>query len=259
MNTTQHPLVSQYLDDLSRMLHHLPPGDRAEVLAGVREHIEAGLAERRATTVGDVSAVLAELGPPEDVARAAYESGHGPGLPTNPYAVAPPLPAQPVRLPISDRRWVPVVVAILQAIAMLLAMIVALGTAAVMTSSSSDGVETVDYAVGSGLMVAMGGILTALPLWIAVVLLAGNSTLWTGRQKLAHILLLPVGVLLVGVLPDLGWIVAGERGLNVVAIASLLLVVLGGFWLVLRLTIEGRRRASAVGQVGLDSGAFDAS
>lgn len=107
MNSTQHRLVSTYLDDLTRALADLDPADRAEVLAGVREHIDAGLAARGGATSADVSAVLSEVGTPEEVAREAYSTGQ--------YAEGPaPLPAAPLARPRwSDRSWVPVAVVIL--------------------------------------------------------------------------------------------------------------------------------------------------
>lgn len=244
MNTTQHPLVTHYLDDLGRMLDHLLPADRAEVLAGVREHIEAGLAERRGATDADVSAVLGELGPPEAVAREAYESGLGPGPQATPYAAPSPLPAPPVRSPISDRPWVPVAVAVLQVLGLLMMVVIATTGAVYSSFESSDGVTTVNYSVGSSLVMFVAGGVMVLPLWIPVVLLAGNSSRWTARQKVIHALLLPVSALLLGASADLGWVLAGERGLNVASVASLVLVVAFGAWLVARLTRGGRAAAA---------------
>ena len=67
--TTTDP-VRSYLDDLARMLSDLAPGDRDEVLAGVREHLDASLEgaddEERAT-----AEALHRLGPPQDVAAEA--------------------------------------------------------------------------------------------------------------------------------------------------------------------------------------------
>ncbi|MCK0112193.1 hypothetical protein MWU75_08595 [Ornithinimicrobium sp. F0845] len=247
MNTTQHPFVNQYLDDLARMLDHLPPGDRAELLAGVREHIEAGLAERPGATDSDVSQVLAELGPPEAVAREAYEEGWGSAQQANPYAGHSPQPA-PARVPISDRAWVPVVVALLQVLALLGVLLSVAGAGVYMTTevSGSDGetVRTVDYHLGSTLMATIASAVLVLPLWIGVALLVGNSRLWTARQKVVHLLLLPATCLVVGLASDLGWLLAGERGLNISSVAALLLAVVGGGWLVVRLTVAGRRRAS---------------
>ena len=40
---TTHPLVDAYLRDLELLLHGVEPGERAEVLAGVREHLDGRL------------------------------------------------------------------------------------------------------------------------------------------------------------------------------------------------------------------------
>lgn len=69
-NTTD--AISVYLDDLGRMLAHLDPAERADVLGGVREHVDASLAELgHAPSDQEVATILASLGAPEDVARVA--------------------------------------------------------------------------------------------------------------------------------------------------------------------------------------------
>lgn len=247
MNTTQHPLVNRYLSDLARLLDRLPPGDRAEVLAGVQEHIEAGLAERGLATDADVAAVLTELGPPDAVAREAFESGQSD---SGQYAVSWPSAAgagvqgPPPRVRWSDRPWVPVAVGLLQVLGLVGMILVAVGTAVYSTFESSDGVRVVDYSAGSALVATVAGAVMVLPLWIGVALLAGNSSLWSGRQKILHLLLLPVSTLLIGLAPDLGWALAGERGLNVASGAALVVVLVAGGWLVVHLTRAGRRRAA---------------
>lgn len=255
MNTTQHPLVNRYLDDLARLLDQLPPGDRAEVLAGVQEHIEAGLAARGLATDEDVAAVLTELGPPDAVAREAFDSGQ---VSSGQYAVGQPSAVPPggqwsaPRVPFSSRPWVPVAVGILQVLGLVGMILVALTSAVYSSVESSDGVRVVDYHAGSALLATVAGAIMVLPLWICVALLAGNSSLWTGRQKLLHVLLLPVSTLLIGLAPELGWVLAGERGLNVASVAALLVVLVGGAWLVVHLTRAGRRRAAAT--AALDHG-----
>lgn len=72
--------VSSYLDDLARMLADLDPADRDEVLAGVREHLDATLAEHPDEPAA-VDAALLRLGPPERIAaeaRAALGSASDP-------------------------------------------------------------------------------------------------------------------------------------------------------------------------------------
>ncbi len=69
MNQT-HPPVVAYLDRLERLLDGASPETRAEVMAGVREHLEA----RLATDAGpdEVRSVLSELGTPEQITDEAY-------------------------------------------------------------------------------------------------------------------------------------------------------------------------------------------
>ena len=73
-----HPMVGAYLNELDRLLAGIDPGERAEVLSGVREHLVGALAGRTAVTDEDVRGVLAELGPPQAVADEAY-AGRGTG------------------------------------------------------------------------------------------------------------------------------------------------------------------------------------
>lgn len=245
MNSIQHRLVSTYLDDLSRALADLDPADRAEVLAGVREHIEAGLAARGGASDTDVSAVLAEVGTPEEVAREAYSTGQ--------YAERPALqPAVPLAKPrLSDRTWVPVAVAILQAVGVLFILLVVGASAAYMVTEVQLGGDTivdsssreVAYTSNVGAVLASG--ITALPLWIVIAFFVGNSALWPGREKVMHLLLMPVVLVLIAVLPDLGWAVGGERGLNVASIVVLVGSLVGSVWLITRLTAAARGRAAS--------------
>ncbi|WP_392544096.1 HAAS signaling domain-containing protein [Oryzobacter telluris] len=75
--------VSAYLDDLARMLGDLDPATRDDVLAGVREHLDATLAEHPDDPAA-VDAALLRLGPPEQVAAAARADLPPPA--TDPYA-----------------------------------------------------------------------------------------------------------------------------------------------------------------------------
>lgn len=245
MNSTQHRLVSTYLDDLTRALADLAPADRAEVLAGVREHIEAGLAARGGAGDADVNAVLSEVGTPEEVAREAYSTAQ--------YAERPvPQPAAtPAGLRVSDRSWVPVLVAILQALGVLFILLITGASAAYVTTEvqlGGDGIvdsssREVSYTSNVGAVLASG--LTALPLWIVIALFVGNSALWTGRQKVVHLLLMPAVLLLLAVLPDLGWALAGERGLNVASFVVLIVSVGASAWIIIRLTAAARGRAAS--------------
>lgn len=65
-----HPLVSSYLRDLEMLLHGVDPVERADVLGGVREHLDASLVP--GASDDDVRAALAELGSPHAVADEAH-------------------------------------------------------------------------------------------------------------------------------------------------------------------------------------------
>lgn len=133
MTPTAARQIETYLDDLARMLSTADPVLRAEVLGGVREHVEVALADRpgrapeasaagagavaeagadvggRSDMAGEsdaeaaaVAAVLAELGPPEAVAAAAlegdggpYRTAYGPDPGVSPYPGGPAHPAAP--------------------------------------------------------------------------------------------------------------------------------------------------------------------
>lgn len=84
--------VSAYLDDLARMLADLDPATRDDVLAGVREHLDATLAEHPDDPAA-VDAALLRLGPPEQVAAEARAD-----LPAAPTAAAPERHPRRVRI-----------------------------------------------------------------------------------------------------------------------------------------------------------------
>jgi uncharacterized membrane protein len=243
MNSTQHRLVASYLQDLTRALADVDPADRAEVLAGVREHIDAGVAARGGASDADFAAVLTELGSPEDVAREAYSSGQ--------YAErSAPYPAVPPARPrLSDRSWVPVSVAVLQTIGVLMIISIVGALSAVVTTVEVTGdasaAPTQSEAIyTSTLPAVLGAAVFVMPLWIATALLVGNSGLWATREKVLQVLLLPVVGLLLWVATDVAWAVGGERALNISSIATVALIIAGGAWLIVRLTTAARRRCA---------------
>lgn len=245
MNNTHSRLIEGYLEDLARRLEGLPDEDRMEVLDGVREHIDSALADRSDPSEPEIQAVLAEVGPPETVAREAYagrpgEFGVGAGGSAGGLARPAPRP------PLASRAWVPVFVAVLQGLGILFAVVVIPASLAfVTTTADSSGVTESRYD-GAAIGAMLSGGMLVLPLWIAIALLVGNSGLWTPREKVAHLLLLPVALLLVGVLPEVGYAVVGQ--VDAVFVASWVataVVVLGGGWLLVRLTRAGRRRVGS--------------
>lgn len=77
MNAIDHPLVSAYLDAVTRETAGLPAERRAELLADLREHVEVS----GAASDEQVREVLASLGDPRTVAASA--------LAEEPLAAAP--------------------------------------------------------------------------------------------------------------------------------------------------------------------------
>ena len=75
MNTILHPLAEDYLRRLEQGAWSLPPGDRAELLAEIRGHLQAGLSAE--STDADVRNLLDELGPPEAIVAAAQAPPEG--------------------------------------------------------------------------------------------------------------------------------------------------------------------------------------
>lgn len=69
MNATLHPLAVSYLREVERGLAPLPRGRRDEVVADLREHLDASIGA--AESEADVRNVLDRLGEPRDVAAAA--------------------------------------------------------------------------------------------------------------------------------------------------------------------------------------------
>ncbi len=61
-----HPLVDYYLRDLDLALAGKDPGERADTLAAIREHLEQAVTDSSSGT--DVERVLAELGTVESIA-----------------------------------------------------------------------------------------------------------------------------------------------------------------------------------------------
>ena len=182
MTPTTHPLVASYLEELDRLLAGIDPGDRAEVMAGVREHLDTALPGSDPVTDDDVRAALAELGPPHAVADEAYAG--------RPPAVPPPGP----RVGPMSRVWVPILVVILQVIALLFVLIIIGGIPAVIsvtaTSMGSTDPESAEL-TGNPLLGSLAAIMFTLPLWATVALLVGLSPLWVGREKAAVVLLIP--------------------------------------------------------------------
>ncbi|WP_353950993.1 hypothetical protein V6K52_15305 [Knoellia sp. S7-12] len=202
-----HPLVSAYLRDLEMLLHGVEPGERAEVLGGVREHLDASLVP--GATDDDVRAVLAELGSPYSVADEAYAGR------TSPTPIAPPRASAP-------RTWqAHTAVAINAACLAFLLLPLTFGMQG-----------------PSGLLSASW--LFFLP-WIAVCALSAATSVWTSKQQLASVLVIPATLLTLSAAIGVMLALVGPSPINFVPVIA----VLGGaVWLLVRLSRSAARAAN---------------
>jgi hypothetical protein len=234
-----HPLIAAYLEELERLLGGTDPGERAEVMSGVREHLDSALGSGVRVGDDEVRDALAELGPPQLVADEAY-AGHRPTTAVAPAGVS-----------VLARPWVPVVVAVLTAIGLLLTILVVTSIGGVESSSSSSGdgtgvtteTRTPEELTGSPLLGSFSALMVTLPLWATVAVLVGLSPLWVRREKLIAALLIPAAALLMGLLPQIGWWIIGINGVYAGAWTALVLVLAGGAWILVRSTRQAAARA----------------
>ena len=182
---TTHSLVDAYLHDLELLLHGIEPGERAEVLAGVREHLDGSLAP--GADDASVRAVLAELGPPQAIADEAYAGR--PGL--------APAPA-------TQSQWQGVTASAINALGLLLI------------------VFSTWWAMGPSTVIE-SGMLFAVP-WCATFVLSMLAQTWTSRQRLASALLFPATLLGAGALIALMLALVGPAFFNLIPIVALLAV-----------------------------------
>lgn len=182
---TTHPLVDAYLRDLELLLHGVEPGERAEVLAGVREHLDSSLAPDADDAA--VRAVLDELGPPQAIADEAYA-----GRPA------------PVATHGTPSRWQAVTASGLNALGLLLVAF------------------TTFYALGPSSVVE-SGLLFALP-WCAIFVLSLLAQTWTRRQRLTSALLYPATLCGMGAVVALMLALVGPASFNLIPTAAVLVV-----------------------------------
>jgi hypothetical protein len=71
-------LVDDYLRRLEMAAAHLPRSRRAELVAEIRQHIDAGVREESSAGDAAVLNVLERLGPPEEIVDAAEPASTGP-------------------------------------------------------------------------------------------------------------------------------------------------------------------------------------
>jgi hypothetical protein len=237
---TTHPLAAAYLRDLELLLHGVDPGERAEVLAGVREHLEGTTGPNASDD--DVRAALAELGPPQAIADEAY-AGRSPQL-----AVVTTVVADRPRGTLSAV-WVPIVVGGILGLGFLMVLVTGLGGVGyseVETTSSTGETQTQLTSVNTWM------VLFTLPMQFFVVVLPVAafvlaSSLWSRPERVRMILAVPIITIVLAVLPWLGYTITGtELGLNIGAWAALALIVLVATWIFGHDVRLGLRRAREV-------------
>jgi hypothetical protein len=246
---TAESRVTAYLDDVARMLAGIDPRDRAEILAGLREHIDASLAGLdRPVDDSAVQHVLAELGPADQVAGAALAaSSPAPGPYIGPTAAAG------LGRPALSQPWVPVTVGLLTALTAGLYLLVLAASIALlmaeqpapplpgaMSSETSAPLLPASYDI-------VWSVLAPLPLvgvpWLISTILLASSDLWAWRQKWSGVLLVPALAVTCGAFTWLGSLVPPGVTRSVVVVVVGVAVAVVAVGLVMRLWRDGARRA----------------
>jgi len=234
---TVHPLVARYLLDLDVLLEGIEPVERAEVVEGVREHIETSLSHTDRND-SDVRAALDEVGPATAVAEEAWTGRTSP--------VPSPRP------PGTSRAWLPFTVAGFEAVALLVVVIVVGGSVGVSSGSTTvttaDGQTTTEVTQSSfhgSIGGAVGALFAVIPFWLVILVLVGVSALWTARQKTVLMVLPLAAAIAFAVLPMLGYALIGINGVYAGAWTAVALTVGGGGFLVWAL-VRGAVRRSRV-------------
>lgn len=181
-----------YLDDLARMLADLDPAERDDVLAGIREHLDAILGEHY-DDVAAVEAALLRIGPPEQVAAEARRSAAS-GLEnsdavTQPPQAAPSFAAAPA---FAAAIWARIAVAttLLVTVPFLLLALWTRASAAVQAGGSG-WPDTVGMFGSNGLEVALLMALTS-PLWVIALVCTLVAPTFRRRTRVRLALLGPV-------------------------------------------------------------------
>ncbi|GAA4110929.1 hypothetical protein GCM10022415_04900 [Knoellia locipacati] len=184
---TTHPLAAAWLRDLELLLHGVDPGERAEVLAGVHEHLDASL--RRDASEDDVRRVLTELGSPQSVADEAYA-----GRPATVVVPSPRRPASP---------WTAVLATAGNAFALLLLL----------------PLVTFGISAASSLLFAFP--VFVLP-WLVVCVLTAMSARWNPREKAISALVIPTTVVAVTLVIGIMMALIGPHPVNLVPTLAVL-------------------------------------
>lgn len=198
-----HPLLTAHLNEVNTLLRGLASTERSQVMDGIRTRsVEAVAAFGDHPTDDQVQTAIGRLGSPRSIADEVYAARDEVSSPRQAIAVG--------NGDALAERWVPFVVAGLGVVGL-----VAIGTLAVTLA-----------AVTTGAWV--------LFTWAGMLLLVSMSPLWTRREKVLLIALLPVGWAFVAVPGQFG---SGSLAIPG-AVAALLLFAL----LLPRLVLRGHSR-----------------
>lgn len=196
-----HPLVGAYLRDLELLLHGIEPGERAEVLAGVHEHLDVSLGPDASDD--DVRRALAELGSPQAVADEAYAGR--------------PAPAAPVRRRPSP--WLAQVACVLNGV--MLVLVLALGW------MQPHALEWIGLAA-----------FFTIP-WIALAVLTSMTEVWSSSERFRSILLIPSTVVALALITSILTALIGWHDLPLRL--TTLVVVLSAAWVLVGLVRSSSR------------------
>jgi uncharacterized membrane protein len=162
--------VERYIHELAIALSGLPPEEREDVIAGIREHIDDALLAIPEPTGDDVHRILDDLGDPLAIAadagaRSRSDAG-APHAPTTPGAAASSRPERAVS--VLQRDWIPA------------ATVLAFAVAAVFALTGGPATWFLAAAV-----------------WLAGLVTLIASPLWSGFEKVVGIAVFGAGPVLV--------------------------------------------------------------
>lgn len=198
-----HPLVSAYLRDLELLLRGVEPGERAEVLAGVHEHLDASMAP--GASDDQVRRSLAELVSPQSVADEAYAGRPAPASAAPPQSRPNPWPAQ--------------IANVINGLSLLLLALLTLLRVMGSGATAPHSIEWIFF-----------GATFAIP-WLLLVVLTSFTDAWGSGDKVRSILLYPMTLVTLAVAT---WLV-GLAQFDVLGVLAALLVLAGGVWILIRL------------------------
>ncbi|OFE14789.1 hypothetical protein BA895_08910 [Humibacillus sp. DSM 29435] len=204
MNQTR-PLVDAYLERLHGLLDGAPRETRAEVMAGVREHLDARLPDD--ASPAQVRSVLGELGTPEHIADEAN-------------VAVPDRASAPASPRLMERAWVPVIVMFVSLLWLVAPTVIVVGS----SGNSALALHPIELLA----------LLFVPPAWPVVAIMVGISRLWIQSEKVALIATLPMLA---------GWLLLLSPLPNVLRTVGSLLGVVTAAWVVVRAGRKGLARA----------------